>query len=93
MFFVLLYICDIINAYFYVRRAKVTSVFSILCLFQTHSMFYLVVMGANSKRCSRTPNEIIASKGELPVETLNIRILMYSVLLHYIIMVHLYVYI
>ena len=37
-------------------------------------MFYRVVMGANAKRCSRTPNEIIASKRELPVKTLNIRI-------------------
>ena len=56
-------------------------------------MFYRVVMGANAKRCLRTPNEIIASKRELPVKTLNIRIHTYSMLLHYIIMVHLYVYI
>ena len=56
-------------------------------------MFFGVVIGANAKRCSRTPNEIIASKRELPVKTLNIRIHMYSVLLHYIIKRHLYVYI
>ena len=54
-------------------------------------MFYCVVMGANAKQCSRTPNEIIASKRELPVKTLNIRIHTYSLLLHYIITVHLYV--
>ena len=54
-------------------------------------MFYRVVMGANAKRCLRTTNEIIASKRELPVKTLNIRIHTYSVLLHYIIKVHLYV--
>ena len=40
-------------------------------------MFCCVVMGANARRCSRTQNEIIASKRELPVKTLNIRILMY----------------
>ena len=37
-------------------------------------MFHCVVMGANAKRGSRTQNEKIASKWELPVKTLNIRI-------------------
>ena len=52
------------NAYF-LRRAKVKA----------HSTFHCVVMGANAKRGSRTQNEIVASKRELPVKTLNIRIL------------------
>ena len=47
-------------------------------------------MGANAKQCSRTQNEIIASKRELPVKTLNSVLLGNSVLLHYIITVHLY---
>ena len=38
-------------------------------------------MGANAKQCLRTQNKIIASKRELTVKTLNIRI------------VHLYIYI
>ena len=38
-------------------------------------MLHRIVMGANAKRGSRTQNEIIASKRELPVKkTLNIRI-------------------
>ena len=37
-------------------------------------MFHCVVMGANAKGGSRTQNEIIASKRELSVKTLNIRI-------------------
>ena len=43
-------------------------------MFQAHSTLHRVVMGANAKRGSRTQNEIIASKRELPVKTLNIRI-------------------
>ena len=62
---------------------------SLFCsLFQAHSVFRYVVMDANTGRCSLMQNEIIASKTELPVKTLNIRILTYSVLLHYIIEVH-----
>ena len=44
----------------FLRKAKVTSVFSIL--FQAHSTFHCVDMGANAKRGSRTQNEIVASK-------------------------------
>ena len=47
-------------------------------------------MGANANRGSRTQKEIVASKRELPVK--NIKHLRNS-LLHYIIMVHLYVFI
>ena len=55
-------------------RAKVTSV--LFCnLFQAHSAFHCVVMGANARRCSRTQNEVIVSKRELPVKTINILIL------------------
>ena len=54
----------------FLRRAKVTSVLSILQLFQAHSTFHCVVMGANAKRGSRTPNEIIASKRVLPVKNI-----------------------
>ena len=53
------------------------QVCSLFCsLFQAHSAFRCVVMGANARRCLWTQNEIIASKRELPVKTLNIRILM-----------------
>ena len=38
-------------------------------------MFRCVVMGANVKLYLQTQNEIIASKRELPVKILNIRIL------------------
>ena len=34
-----------------------------------------VVMGDNARRCSQMQNEMIASKTELPVKKLNIRIL------------------
>ena len=51
-------------------------------------------MGANAKRGSRTQNEIVASKRELPVKNIKTSVFIpNSVLLHYIIMVHLYVYI
>ena len=62
------------NYIFYVvLKLQVCSLF---CnLFQAHSAFRCVVMGANAKRCSQTKNEIIASKRDLPVKTLNIRIL------------------
>ena len=50
-------------------------------LFQAHSVFRYVVMGANVRRCSRTQNEIIASKTELPVKILNFAFLRNSVLL------------
>ena len=53
----------------FLRRTKVTSVLSICSLFQAHSTSRCVVMGANAKRCSRTQNEIITSKRELPVKT------------------------
>ena len=44
---------------------------SLFCsLFQAHSTFRYVAMGANARRCSRTQNEIIASKTELPVKKL-----------------------
>ena len=33
----------------FLHRAKVTSVFPILRLFQAHSAFHCVVMGANAK--------------------------------------------
>ena len=61
--------------YFYVGlKLQVCSPFC--SLFQAHSAFCCVVMGVNARRCSRTQNEIIiASKRELPVKTLNIRIL------------------
>ena len=62
------------NVYFYVGlKLQVCSLFC--SLFQAHSVFHCVVMGANARRCSRMQNEIIASKRELPVKTLNIRIL------------------
>ena len=52
------------------------QVCSLFCsLFQAHSAFHYVVMGANAGRCPRTQNEIIASKIELLVKKLNIRIL------------------
>ena len=35
------------------HRPKVTSMFSILQLFQAHSWFRYEVMGANGRRCSR----------------------------------------
>ena len=60
--------------YFYVGlNLQVCSLFC--SLFQVHSAFRCVVMGANIKRFLRTQNEIIASKRELPVKTLNICIL------------------
>ena len=53
-------------------------------------MLRCVAMGANARQCSRMQYEIIASKRELPVKTLNIRILKYytivvtlSYVLHY----------
>ena len=55
-------------------RVNVTSVLSILFVSGAYT-FRCVVMGANARRCSRTQNEIIASKRELPVKTLNICIL------------------
>ena len=62
------------NVYFYVGlKVQVCSLF--YSLFQEHSAFRCVVMGANTRRCSRMQNEIIASKRELLVKTLNIRIL------------------
>ena len=62
------------NEYFYIGLEL--QVCSLFCrLFQAHSVFRCVVMGANTKRCSRTHNEIIASKREFPVKTFNIRIL------------------
>ena len=52
------------------------QVCSLFCsLFQAHSTFRCVVMGANARRCSQMQNEIIVSKRELPVKTLNTRIL------------------
>ena len=49
---------------------------SLFCsLFQAHSVFRYVVMGANTGRCSRTQNDIVVSKTELPVKKLNIRVL------------------
>ena len=53
-------------------------------------MFCCVVMGANDRQRSRTQNEIIASKRELRVKTLNIRIptLLRVTTLHYINAVH-----
>ena len=55
---------------------------SLFCnLFQAHSAFRYAVMGANAGRCSRTQNEIIASKTELPVKKLNSAFLHNSVLL------------
>ena len=63
------------NVYFYVGlKLQVCSLFC--SLYQAHSVFCCIVMGANTKRCSRTPNEIIASKRKLPLKTLNIRTLM-----------------
>ena len=49
-------------------------------------MFCCVVMGANDRQRSRTQNEILASKRELRVKTLNIRIptLLRVTTLHYI---------
>ena len=61
----------------FLRRAKVTSVLSILQFVSAYSAFRCVIMGANTRRCSRKQNEIIASKRELLVKTLNIRILTY----------------
>ena len=59
---------------FYVGlKLQVCSLF--YSLFQAHSVFWCVVMGANARRCSRTQNEKIASKRGLPVKKLNIRIL------------------
>ena len=44
---------------------------SLFCsLFQAHSAFRCVVIGANARRCSRMQNEIVASKRELSVKTL-----------------------
>ena len=78
-----------INKCILLCRAKVTSVFTILQLFQAHSALRCVVMGANTRRYSRTQNEIIASKLELSVKTLNTSVfLRSSMLLHYIIAVH-----
>ena len=51
------------------------------CLFQAHSVFRYVVMVANIRRCSRTQNEIIASKTELPVKKFNSVFLRNSVIL------------
>ena len=51
------------------------------CLFQAHSAFRYVVMVANIRRCSRTQNEIIASKTELPVKKFNSVFLRNSVIL------------
>ena len=56
-------------------------------LFQAHSAFRYVVMGANARRSSQTQNKIIASKTELPVKKLNSAFLCNSVILitlHYI---------
>ena len=39
--------------YIFLRRAKVTSVLSILQLFQANSAFHCVVKGANAKRCCK----------------------------------------
>ena len=47
-----------------------TLVSNIVRLFQAHSTFHCVVMGANAKRGSRTQNEIVASKRELPVKNI-----------------------
>ena len=54
-------------------KLQVCSLF--YSLFQAHSAFRCVVMGANARRCSRMQNETITYKRELPVKTLNIRIL------------------
>ena len=52
------------------------QVCSLFCsLFQVYGVFRYVVMGANARRCSRMQNEMIASKTELPVKKLNVRIL------------------
>ena len=59
---------------FYVGLKLQTCALSILQLFQVHSVFRCVVMGANARRCSGTQNEIIASKRVLQVKTLNIHI-------------------
>ena len=50
-------------------------------LFQAHSAFRYVVMGANARRSSQTQNKIIVSKTELPVKKLNSSFLCNSVLL------------
>ena len=57
------------NEYFYVGlKLQVVSLF---CrLLQAHSTFHCLVMGANAKRGSRTQNEIVASKRELPVKNI-----------------------
>ena len=55
-----------INIFYVGLKLQVCSLFC--SLFQVHSVFRCVVMGANAKRCSRTQNEIIASKRELPVK-------------------------
>ena len=61
--------------FFYV--GLMLQVCSLFCdLFQAHIAFRCVVMGANARRCERTQNEIIASKTELLVKKLNVRILM-----------------
>ena len=55
------------NEYFYVGlKLKVCSLFC--SLFQAHSTFRCVVMGANARRRLQTQNEIVASKRELPVK-------------------------
>ena len=58
-------------------------------------MFHCVVMGANTKRGSRTQNEIVASKRELPVKNIkhpySYVTPCYSITLSHIITVHLYV--
>ena len=67
---------------------------SLFCsLFQAHSTFRCVVMGASVRRCSQTQNEIIVSKTELPVKNLTSVFLRNSVLLHYTIMVYFVCYI
>ena len=55
---------------------------SLFCsLFQVHSAFHYIVMGANARRCSRMQNKIITSITELPVKKLNFVFLHRSVLL------------
>ena len=76
------------NLNIYIFVGLKLQVCSLFCLFQVHSAFRCVVMGANARRCSQMQNEIIASKGELPLKTLNSVFLRNSVLLHYIIAVH-----
>ena len=57
-----------LKMYFYVwLKLQVCSLF--FSLFQAHSAFRYVVMGANTRQCLRTQNKIIASKTELPVKS------------------------